>query len=97
MDKIREIFADKSIVCGGRITVYYQNRAIEVIEKCKELSIRFWGLNAFVICGKGIQPFMEFSPDYSNIPNEEACDKGIEFIKIHQDKALLYEVVYEGY
>ena len=54
-------------------------------------------MNAFVLSGKGIQPFMEFSPDYSSISNEEACTKGKEFIQIHKDKAFLYELVYEGY
>jgi len=94
---INELFADKAIVYKQTMTFYFTVDAIEVIEKCRESDIRFWGLNAFVLSGKGIQPFMEFSPDYSNIPNEEACDKGVEFIKIHQDKALLYEIVYEGY
>lgn len=94
MDTIESIFSDVSIK-HDTITLYYPNDAIRVIEKCKELDKKVYGIEAFRVNNQYIQPFMEFSTDYSYDVSSDPYAKAIEHIKKYSDRGFVFEIVYE--
>jgi len=59
----REYF-NRCIVRYGMF-LFSKEVALEVVARCKALRIWIWGIDAFLLFGAGIQPFMEFGSDYS--------------------------------
>lgn len=87
MDNIKNEFYDRGIQHSPTSFIRYFNeeKAIEIILRCKELGYAITGIESYLISGKYIQPFMEHSIDYlySEYGSKGiGCwDEAIEFIK----------------
>lgn len=78
MNDIHKEFFNRGIVRYGMF-LFPKDIALEVITRCKELNIRILGIDTFLLIGLGIQPFQEYSPDYSYV------DRHIDIWKKAQD------------
>ncbi len=66
MNVVEKEFFNKGYVRYGMF-IFSKEVALEVITRCKELNIRILGIDTFLLIGRGIQPFQEYSPDYSYV------------------------------
>ena len=69
--------------------------AIKIIQKCEEKQIKILGFDSFRISDNHIQPFMEYSPNYSDLPQEMTWGRAIEDINSYSDLGFVFEIVYE--
>ncbi|MDR0840562.1 MAG: hypothetical protein LBN26_04150 [Christensenellaceae bacterium] len=99
MDLVKDVFATKAVSYKGGIIMYHPQDAVDVIKFCKNIDKKIYGLDAFKLIGNdGIQPFLEFSTDYSyDGEPDKIYQKAIDHIQRLSDKGLYFEVVYEGY
>jgi len=96
MDIIARNFLDVAIK-HNKMTLYYSQDAIKVVEKCQELNKRVYGIDAFILNEPYIQPFLEFSRDYGDDHSDKVYTEAIRHIQKYSDKGFVFEIVYEGY
>ena len=53
------------------LSLYFYRDAMKIVNECQKKSIKILGLDSFRITAQGIQPFQEFSFDYSNLKKTE--------------------------
>ena len=75
--------------------VFLLKLAIEVVNDCREHQLKVYGLEAFRVFGKGIQPDMEHSIDFTEYNGN--WDEAIAFLSAEENEEFLYEVWYKGY
>ena len=96
---IEEKFKDV-LIDYDRIILYHPKDALNVIEECRKLKKNIYGIDAFKLYENNtkIQPFMEYSIDFSssNIIGGY-WDESKAFIKKQTDDELVFEIVYDGY
>ncbi len=95
MELIQSEFEDLAIK-RNNLLLFTAENAIKVIKKCEELGIFIYGIDAFRLLGKYIQPLQEHSIDYSNVSNNN-WKFATEFIQKKSNMGLVFEVVYDGY
>lgn len=94
MDKVQKEFEQRALRYSN-IWMYFNQTTIEVINFCRTENIPVFGLEAFRLSGKGIQPSIEHSVWFEN---KNACwNQALEFVRQDENKEFLYEVWYEGY
>lgn len=89
------VFSKSAINYKSAIILFYPKDAIEVIKYCKKLKRKIYGIDAFDLSGKGIQPFMEHSIDYSSNLYDDTWTQAISHVEKLADKGLVFEIVYE--
>ncbi|XMB72625.1 hypothetical protein RJI07_01655 [Mycoplasmatota bacterium WC30] len=97
MNIIEKEFSDIAIK-RYNLFLFKMDDALDVIQRCKELKIWIFGIDSFIFKGQGIQPFMEFSPDYSYLNHknniwEIASNFIIEASK--ENEQFVFEIVYD--
>ncbi|MCL2707439.1 MAG: hypothetical protein FWE97_04700 [Dehalococcoidia bacterium] len=78
----------------GIMRLYFYNNAADVITECETQQIKVLGINSFKLSARGIQPFMEYSPDYSKLEKHQTWGKAREDIFNYSEMDLVFEVVY---
>jgi hypothetical protein len=82
------------------LLLFNKDNALIIIEQCKIMRLRIFGIDAFHLDSKWIQPFSEFSSDYSNIKSMKTT---WEMAKEHimkvstYDNDLVYEIDFDTY
>lgn len=97
MDIIEKEFYDIAIK-RNKLFLYNKENALAVIERCKQLNIWILGIDAFIITGKYIQPYLEYSSDYSSLNRKhDIWSIASDFIKnmIKENDQLIFEVGYD--
>lgn len=96
MDIIEKESLEKAIR-RNNLFLYNKEDALAVIERCKQYHIWILGIDSFVIRGDYIQPFLEYSSDYSNlVKNNNVWKIASNFIAdmIKKNSELIFEIVY---
>lgn len=80
--------------------LYTKDTVLLAINILQNNGIQLYGFDSFIIKDESIQPFLEFSPDYSNIKSRE--DIYIiakqDVIKAYSNNSeFVFELVYERY
>lgn len=86
---------DARAIKYGKMRFYFYEDAVDIINKCQKKQIKVLGFDAFKLSAKGIQPFMEFSRDYSSIEKYIAWNKAREDLKHFSGTDLVFEIIYE--
>lgn len=73
-------YLKKGILRYGILLFDFQT-AQEFFEDCKSKGIKILGIDAFILDGKSIQPLMEHSPDYSNLPVKDTYSSVHEYFQ----------------
>ena len=94
---INKFIQEKAISVQQCIDLYYPTDAIEFIELCKKNDIQVYGLDAFTIDGNGIQPFMEYSANFSGTDKKIGWEKALEHLANKRNSRFLFEIIYDGY
>jgi len=96
MDIIEKEFLEKAIL-RNNLFLYNKEDALAVIERCKQYNIWILGIDSFVIRDDYIQPFLEYSSDYSDLgKNNNVWKDASSFITdtIKKNNELVFEIVY---
>jgi len=89
---------EKVAIKHNKIILYHSKDVIKVIEECRCQNRNIYGIDAFKLYENNakIQPFMEYSIDFSiDGVIGGYWDESIEFIKGQTDEELVFEIVYE--
>ena len=95
MDDIQKKYAN----CAVRydtMWLYFIRDAMDVVRTCEARQIRVYGLDAFRLSGKGIQPSM----NNSLWLEKDASDnyrKAMEHLSMPENEPYLFELWYDGY
>lgn len=96
MDIIEKEFLEK-VIRRNNLFLYKKDDALVVIERCKQQNVWILGIDSFLISGDYIQPFLEYSSDYSNLDKKNDVWKvASQFIAdmIKKNNELVFEIVY---
>ena len=93
IDEIARKF-ESVVIKYYEIRLYRYDDAVKVIDECEARQIKIWGFDSFKLVPPGIQPFMEFSPDYSKIEASLTWQKAREDIEKCSHMDFVFEVVY---
>ena len=93
-DRVARKF-DANAIKYGEMRFYFYSNAISVIDECESQQIKILGFNSFKLAAQGIQPFMEFSPDYSTLDKKLTWSKAREDISNYSKMDFVFEIVYE--
>ena len=80
--------------------LYTKDNAIKAIDILQQNRIQIYGIDSFIIKEETIQPFMEYSPDYSNIESNRniyTLAKEDLIKAFNYNSNFVFELVYEGY
>jgi hypothetical protein len=91
-----DAFAKWGIPCirRGAMTLVERQYAVECVNQIISNGCRVYGYDAFAVSEHGIQPFMEFSPDWSGLPTP-SLDALIANIQADPEQVTHYEFVFE--
>lgn len=99
VNKFTEIdkFTEEKAISRGKMKMYKLEDAIEFIRLLEKGSIEIMGIDGFKLFGEKIQPFMEYSSNYSGKYGN--WKESIEFInKIAEiDAEIIFEIVHTAY
>jgi hypothetical protein len=92
-NKIILRFAESGVVSGD-LYWFQPDTAIQIIERAKETRTPLLGFRAAVFRSGGMQESLEHSWNYvrAQPPIKNAHDHALQFISIHRDFGLLFEV-----
>lgn len=78
------------------IIMYRPKDALYVIDRCKTLNKKILGIDAFIVDGEKIQPFLEHSVDFTTTDSENGFWKEAkEFINEYINEEFVFEIVYK--
>ena len=97
-----EKFKNK-IIKRNKLELFTKEDALSFINECEKNSIVIFGIDGFYLTEKTIQPSMENSLDFGNLPlnvEELVTHKGIyyiaeTFLNNTKDEKLYFEIVYD--
>ncbi|MCL2078186.1 MAG: hypothetical protein FWH08_07275 [Oscillospiraceae bacterium] len=93
-DRFDKIF-ESVVIKYHEMRLYRYNDAIRVIDECEKRRIKILGVDSFrLLPNKKIQPFMEFSHDYSALAIPLTWNKARGDICLYSQKDLVFEIVY---
>ena len=94
--EIRKKFEEVAIK-HNKMRLYHYTDALKLIDECEKQKVKILGFDSFKLFPDNkIQPFMEFSPDYSNMEISLTWDKARKDINIcyQNNNQFIYEIVY---
>jgi hypothetical protein len=101
MDLVELEFKDKAIL-HDTLLLFHANDAINFIRRCHELDRPILGIDSFRLNGEFIQPFLEYSVDYSSTTwltthdgSEDIWQEAENFIRKHSELGLVFEIVHD--
>lgn len=101
MDPLELEFKDR-VILHRQLVLFRANDAIDFVRRCRELNRSILGIDGFRVSNEFIQPFMEYSVDYSSIAwqtahdgSEDIWQEAENFIMKHSELGLVFEVVYD--
>lgn len=97
MDQIELEFFRKGYTHFG-VTAYPLDTACKVIDRCKELGAWIFGVDSLLLLRNEIQPFLEYSSDYSNEDKKtDVWTKAKDFIisANRTNPEFVFEIVYD--
>ena len=101
MDPLEREFKDR-VILHRELFLFRANDAIDFIGRCHELGRPILGIDSFRLSGESIQPFMEYSVDYSSVAwsmthsgSEDIWQEAETFIRSHSELELVFEIVHE--
>jgi hypothetical protein len=110
-DQIMKEFGKKALKNWGE-NLFYEQDAILLIQKCRELNIKILGVETFILNPPYTQPmdYFDYTGDYDDFEPKEYekkyhikkyTDSGrwadaIQFVKDHAGQGWLFEIEYEG-
>ena len=92
------VFEKTKHICIRRnnIVLYNGDDALTVIKLCENNNLMVYGIDAFKLYPNGrIQPFMEFSPEYSCLSAKDSWDASVKFLDENKNKEFMCEIVYK--
>lgn len=94
MDEIQRKYKARAVRRMG-MWLYFIKDAIDFVNDCKEQGVEVWGLEAFRLFGRGIQPSMSNSLWMADSTNN--YEKAIKFLSDPENQEYLYEIWYDEY
>jgi hypothetical protein len=102
MSKVLSEFKDSAIK-HNRMSLFSAEKGMEVIDRCKQLNREIYGIDAFILRENTIQPFIDYSIDYSResdrinrnyYGNWEAAKA---FLEKFVNTNFVFEIFFDGY
>lgn len=94
MEESIALMFDKCALTKGRLRLFFYDDAVKIINECKSRRVKLLGIDSFKISARGIQPFMEYSYDYSDLDINETWDKAYHDISRLKDSEFVFEIVF---
>ena len=94
IDIITHLFENVAIKYGN-MRLYFFRDAIALINECETCQIKILGFDSFKLSAQGIQPFSEFSPNFSGLDKTMTWDKAREELSKYSQADFLFEIIYE--
>lgn len=92
MDIIKKF--EEAAIKHSNMLLFTSVQTLEIIEDCRKMGTRIYGIDGFKISGKWIQPIGEHSVDFSYIQNEHALyDMAKTFVEERMNLELVFEIV----
>ena len=89
---------DFNTIKHNRMALFKPEDAMALINKCYELNISVYGVDAFILDDPYIQPFMEHSINANEkLDDDEQRERFNRHLVKYLNGKFVFEVVYEGY
>ncbi len=91
--QIEEMF-DSVAIKYGTMRMFFYEHAVGVINECRKSRIKILGFDSVRISARGIQPYLEFSHDYSTLAIEDSWITGIRDLTDLSSSDFVFDLVF---